>query len=167
MKILRTNWDSSTKTNSFKKYPSDHLASMFDPTPKISSRLIRPVKTTSQFRAQTIATDTSLGVPSSCFPYPSSLINFVGAFLRCLSSSAPGTGSGKRHYKGIWAVAAPLTFCSTALIALLNALYDALDFRARASWMQQWDNMIRDSGMPHCCVAVNVDTARGNMVGSA
>jgi hypothetical protein len=27
--------------------------------------------------------------------------------------------------------------------------------------------MIPDSGIPHCCVAVNVDTANGNIVGSA
>lgn len=27
--------------------------------------------------------------------------------------------------------------------------------------------MIPDSGIPHCWVAVNVDTARGNIVGSA
>jgi hypothetical protein len=72
-----------------------------------------------------------------------------------------------RLYKGICAVAAPSVFSSTADIAFASALYVARDFFERASWMQQCESMILDSGIPHCCVAVNVETASGSIVGSA
>lgn len=64
-------------------------------------------------------------------------------------------------------MAAPSVFWSTADMAFANALYVARDLRARASCIAQWESMMRDSGMPHCCVAVKVETARGSMDESA